>query len=412
MDHVMPVILGGPADCIKPRKPLRSAAWSRYVPGMAEADAPRDLVLLGAGHAHLAVLRGFARRPAPGLRITVIAREARSLHAGMLAGLIRGDCNFAEAHVDLAPLTAAAGAQLVVAEATAIDPVRRAVRLSGLREIGFDLLSIDIGAIAAMPPDAGTPVRPIGAFLHRLDAVIAALPPGGRLAIVGGGPAGTELALAVRRRFAARVVLVCASAEPLPAAPRRAQAIARAALNRAGVELAFGVRALGFADGRVRLSDGSALDAGAALWATEAVGPGLLRASGLACDQDGCVIVDRTLTSASHAGIFAAGDCAAIRGVPRPKGGVWAARAGETLAENLRRAAQGRRPCRWRPPRSALTILGLGDGTALAWRNGIAVSGAAVWRWKNRIDSGWMAQHVTPLDEVPAARQFRASPPG
>lgn len=354
----------------------------------------RDLVLLGAGHAHLEVLRRFAERAEPGLRVTLIAREPRSLYTGMLPGLIRGDYAFAEAHVDLAPLAAAAGAALVLAEATAIDPVRRAVRLAGLREIGFDLLSIDIGGVPDMPADGGTPVRPIGGFLHRLDAIVTALPASGRIAIVGAGAAGTELALAVKRRFGVSVTLVSATIEPLPAAPARARAAARAALTGAGVELACGVRAVGFALGRLRLSDGSALNADAALWATGAGGPVLLRASGLACDANGCVLVDRTLTSVSHRGIFAAGDCAAIRGAARPKAGVWAVRAGAPLADNLRRAAQGRRPRRWHPQRTALAILGLGDGTAIAWRNGLAFSGTTAWRWKDRIDRRWMARYA------------------
>ena len=34
-----------------------------------------DIVLLGAGHAHVEVLRRFARRPAAGMRLTLIARD-------------------------------------------------------------------------------------------------------------------------------------------------------------------------------------------------------------------------------------------------------------------------------------------------------------------------------------------------
>jgi selenide,water dikinase len=34
-----------------------------------------DIVLLGAGHAHLEVLRRFALRPEPGIRLTLIGRE-------------------------------------------------------------------------------------------------------------------------------------------------------------------------------------------------------------------------------------------------------------------------------------------------------------------------------------------------
>ena len=223
------------------------------------------------------------------------------------------------------------------------------------------------------------PVKPIGQFLARLSALEATLQPGARIAVVGGGAGGTELALALARRYRERVriVLVCDTPEPLAGAPPFARRVVRAALVDAGVELACGVQAGAWADGRLALSDGSFLEVGTALWATGVVGPAFLAASGLACDAAGCARVTATLRSVSHDFVFAAGDCAAIEGNPRPKSGVWAVRAGAPLAANLRRAARGRALRRWRPQSDALAILGLGDGRALAWRNGVAVAGRA-----------------------------------
>ncbi len=143
------------------------------------------------------------------------------------------------------------------------------------------------------------------------------------------------------------------------------------------MELACGVKAGAWTDGKLALSDGSFLEVATVLWATGVVGPAMLAASGLDCDAAGCVRVYATLRSVSHDFVFAAGDCAAIEGNPRPKAGVWAVRAGAPLAENLRRAARGRALRRWRPQAEALAILGLGDGRALAWRNGVAVAGRA-----------------------------------
>ena len=368
-----------------------------------------DLVLLGAGHAHVEVLRRFAMRPEPGVRLTLIGREAETPYTGMLPGLIRGDYTFDEAHIDLAPLAAGARARLILAEATAIDLADRRVTVTGRPAVPFDLLSIDVGGAPAMPPGPGVPVKPIGQFLARLAALEAELRQGARIAVVGGGAGGTELALALARRYGtrARIVLVCDTPQPLGTAPSYARSVARAALVNAGVELACGVTAGTWADGRLALSDGSFLEVATVLWATGVVGPAILGAAGLACDAAGCVRVDDSLCSVSHGFVFAAGDCAAIEGNPRPKSGVWAVRAGPWLAGNLRRAARRRRLVRWRPQAQALAIVGLGDGRALAWRNGIAAAGRPVWRWKDWIDRRWMRMYQQPMAPMAGADPMR-----
>lgn len=360
-----------------------------------------DIVLLGAGHAHVEVLRRFALRPEPGVRLTLIGREPETPYSGMLPGLIRGDYAHEQAHIDLAPLAAAARARLILAEATAIDLQARSVAVPSRPAIAFDLLSINVGGSPTVPSGAGrtgadVAVKPIGRFLDRLHGLEAELTPGARVAVVGGGPGGVELALALAARFAGRhrLVLVSATREPIVSAPASARRAVRRALAAAGVELACGVAATGSQAGRLSLSDGRCLDVAATLWVTGVAGQGFLAASGLACDQVGCVRVDATLRSVSHPFVFAAGDCAALEGDPRPKAGVWAVRAGPPLAGNLRRAARRRSPKAWRPQRDALVILGLGNGRAVAWRNGLAVQGRAAWRLKDRIDRRWMRMYT------------------
>jgi selenide,water dikinase len=355
-----------------------------------------DIVLLGAGHAHVEVLRRFAIRPEPGVRLTLIGREPETPYSGMLPGLIRGDYTHQEAHIDLAPLAAMANARLVMAEVTAFDPEERTVTIPGRPSIDFDLLSVDVGGIPVAPPGAGIGVKPIGGFLKRLQRLEADLPAGGRIAIVGGGPGGVELALALAARFAGRfrLVLVSATPEPLAVAPAAVRRAVRHALVDAEVELICGVAATALDTGRLLLSDGSFVHVATALWATGVEGPAFLAASGIACDGAGCIRVTNDLRSASHKHIFAAGDCASVEGDPRPKAGVWAVRAGAPLAANLRRAAKGHALKPWKPQRDALAILGLGHGRAVAWRNGIALQGRKIWWLKDRIDRRWMRMYT------------------
>src|SRR5690348_1314024 len=104
------------------------SSWSadrlRRVLQQRRKPAGRDvaeIVLLGAGHAHVEVLRRFAMRPDPTIHLTLIGREPETPYSGMLPGLIRGDYTFDQAHIDLAPLASMAQGRLIVAEAEAID---------------------------------------------------------------------------------------------------------------------------------------------------------------------------------------------------------------------------------------------------------------------------------------------------
>lgn len=362
-----------------------------------------DVVLLGAGHAHVEVLRRHAMRPQDGVRLTLIAREPHTPYSGMLPGLIRGEYDFDAAHIDCARLAAAAGARLVMAEAQAIDLAAGRVRFAGRAGVGFDLLSVDVGGVPAMPPDAGVPVKPIGRFLDRLAALEDTLLPGARIAVVGGGAGGCELALALTSRLRGRAAItLIAGRGLLPRAPAGARRRVAAALAASGIET-LATEAVDCTAGCLRLADGRALPVAVALWATGVVAPALLAASGLECDAVGCVVVAPTLRSVSHAAVFAAGDCAAVRGAARPKSGVWAVRAGGVLAANLRRAVAGRQPRPWHPQRSALVILGTGDGRAVAWRDGWWFAGRLAWLWKDRIDRRWMDmyQRLRPM-QMPA----------
>src|ERR1700722_7205892 len=144
----------------------------------AQSPISTDILLVGAGHAHVEVLRRFAMRPMPGVRLTLVAREPATPYSGMLPGLIRGEYTSDQAHIDCAQLAAAAGARLILAEATGIDLENRLVTVGGRPDVAVDFLSIDVGGQPAVG-SGGLAVKPIGRFLDQLAALEARLEPGG-----------------------------------------------------------------------------------------------------------------------------------------------------------------------------------------------------------------------------------------
>ena len=369
-----------------------------------------DLVLLGGGHAQVAVLKQFAMRPLPGLRLTLVCRDVNTPYSGMLPAFVEGIWSEQDIHIDLVRLAAMAKARFIHAEATAIDADGRRILFADRPPISFDMLSINIGG----QPDLGAiegaaehaiPVKPISRFRHRLDDLISDGYPR-RIAIIGGGAAGCELALALAKRWQSDsgirpdISIFGRAARLLPEMPPRAARIMYNALNNAGCVVRCGTEVTLIEQGALHLADGSHHEFDAVFLVSAVAPPAWLTGSNLMLDDAGFIAVGPTLQSRSHDHIFAAGDIAALTDNPRPKSGVYAVRAGPVLADNLRHFATGRRLRRWRPQSKALALVSTANGKALAVRGNHTSHSRAGWWLKNWIDRRWMAKY-TQLSMVP-----------
>ncbi len=379
------------------------------------------LVLVGGGHAHAEVLRTFGIDPLPDVRVTLVAKEIQAPYSGMLPGLIAGHYAAEECHIDMIRLAAFAGADVVHGEADGVDAAAGRLSIRGRPPLGFDLLSLDVGltpSTAAVKGAAqfGLAVKPISTFWPRWNDVLdKVLEPGGprRFAVVGGGPAGYELVLAIRNR-------VLAEAKALPDGERfafalvtqgrlletvgeRARRMAREELARAGVALVENERVEEITAAGLTLASGRRLPCGVPVLCTEGAAPPWLAASGLACDELGFALVRPTLQLVDHDNVFAAGDCASLLGRPLPKAGVFAVRQAPVLADNLRRRSRQRPLRTYRPQTKVLALLSNGRKSAIATRGRWAFRGASMWWWKDAIDRRFMRRfHDLPdIDRSP-----------
>jgi len=357
------------------------------------AVAPvRDIVLLGGGHANVQVLRRFGMRPEPGLRLTIIAREPHSPYTGMLPGYVAGAYDWDDIHIDLAKLARFADARFIAAEASGIDTAQRRILFPNRPPLRYDVLSINTGGVPGerFASDFVTPVKPIGRFLPTWHELTANGSPPVRLGIVGAGPGGVELALAINHRYpGTRCTLLDANEEILRGIAPKARRRLQDALKDRGIAVVTGTRVTQALDGQLIAGDTS-IGVDHALWTTGVEAPAWAAESGIDTNAGGFVAINEYLQSTSHPEIFSVGDVSHSVGQPRPKSGVYAVRQGPFLAENLRRFATGRELRRFRAQRHAMAIVGLGVGNAVASRGRVHASGAWVWSVKQWIDRRFM----------------------
>lgn len=205
---------------------------------------------------------------------------------------------------------AALGIDMVLGtEVMAIDRAARTVALADGRTLPYSRLLLATGA---RPRRLTLPGHEQALYLRRFDDALALRPllrPGTRLAIIGGGFIGLELAAAAVARGCAVTLVEALPRILMRGVPAEIAAVIAARHRAAGIDLRTGVGIERIEPGAVVLADGSRIAADAVIAGIGAVPEtALAEAAGLAVDNG--IAVDATLATVDP-DIFAAGDCAA-----------------------------------------------------------------------------------------------------
>ena len=359
------------------------------------------LLLIGGGHAHVAVLADWIKRGRPA-RTTLITPSPTLRYSGMVPGWLSGEHDRDAGLVDLAGLAERAGVDLVLDRCVGISGANQTIATASSGSMSFDVASLDTGGVgrahAILGEDARIiDVRPIDGFVEKIakwrDEQAIDSP---RIAVVGGGAGGVELAFGLRNLSRVEgkpdVTLVAGALGLLPE-------FSSAVTNRVRRELRDQQIELIEAD--ASMNDGK-LHAGRLLEPVDLIVAALGSAApvrsdavDLAADAHGFIEVDPYQRSTSHPNVFAVGDVAARQDRDVPRSGVHAVHAGKILAANLRSALTGGQPSRSYVPRpTSLYLLSTGNGSAIGSYGPLAFQGRWVAKLKRRIDKGWIASYA------------------
>ena len=360
----------------------------------------RHLVLVGGGHAHMTVMLKvdeFVRR---GHRVTLIGPSPYHYYSGMGPGMLSEIYRPQDIRFHVSKMVQDRGAAFIEGTVKRVDPKRRKLFLSTRKEIGYDVVSFNIGS--SVPAEALTggdknviTVKPIVNLLRAQQTILELLQKGEpRLLVIGGGPAGLEISANCWRLvhdYASRAhITLLAGPQLLPSVPQKVRQIAIQSLASRGITVAEGPFVKRITRGSALTEDGREFPFDLAFLALGVRPAGLFKESGFAAGDDGGLLVNEYLQSLSYPEIFGGGDCISFHPRPLAKVGVYAVRQNPILYHNLMAALEGGELKPFDPGGAYLLIFNLGDGTGIYFKKSRVFDGRLAFYLKDYIDRKFM----------------------
>jgi len=348
----------------------------------------KHLVLVGGGHAHMTVMLNLAEFISRGHSVTLVSPSPYHYYSGMGPGLLGGTYRPQQVRFHIRKLVEKRGARFVEDRVTSIDGERRTLHLASGNTLDYDIASFNTGSgvplqlAGAQRGEGVVPVKPIVNLLQARRQLLQNM--GGKsqsLLVVGGGPAGVELAGNLWRLVnlaggQAQITLLAGS-RLLNRFPDRVRQLALSSLQERGVQVLEGGRATSVEKGQAELNDGRTLSYDLAFIAAGVEPSPIFGDSGLPIGEDGGLLVNEYLQSTAYPELFGGGDCISLQGQPLAKVGVYAVRQNPILHANLMAALEGRELTSFKPQPRYLLILNLGN------HRGILCKGR--WIWEGRL---------------------------
>lgn len=378
----------------------------------------KKLLLAGAGHAHIDLLRSIinSSEPPKHLQITLVTEQPQTIYSGMLPGWMAGHYNLADISIDAQALCEQAGVTFIQQSLAKVDAASGIVTTADDKQLDYDVLSLNTGAntdlrwlnkaqdqlpanteTAVVPtqfptqlPTQVVAVRPISLFIERWQQIIEEAKQSAcyQLAVVGAGAAATELVLAAQ--YALRRInpnhqayLVCGD-ELLSGFNQRFKKQVIKQLHRHKVQIVY-ERALGYSEGQLHTSR-QPLAIDALIAATGVTGSAWTKHTDLSTVDHGFIAVNEVQQSISHPNVFAVGDVATRVDQKMAHSGVHAVRGGAVEADNLLAYLADQPLHSYDPRLRTLYLLSCGDKYAIASWGDYSLQGRWVWQLKKRID--------------------------
>ena len=365
----------------------------------------KDLVLLGAGHSNIEILRSFGKKPIKNIRVTLINNSFTSTYSGMIPGYIQGIYEWDEINIDLMHLCNNFSHRFLIESVTKININQNLVHMENRPSISFDYLSINLGIQSNDKDINGAKencikLKPISSIKENINKLLTYNKERNKnkIVIIGAGAAGVEVALAIRERLRKEylyndIVLLSKNSKILNGFNNNAIYTAEKNLKKNNIKVLYDSEVINITKNYISLRNGSKIKCPFPVLATNAGPLELLKKSNLPLTKNGNIIINKKLLIQGKDNIFATGDIAEIIKNKTPKAGVFAVKQGKILEKNIRRAILNKNLINFIPQRTYLSIIGLSGGKALAIKSIFSCKSKYLWKIKKFIDKRFIKKY-------------------
>ncbi|MGE3975320.1 MAG: FAD-dependent oxidoreductase [Bdellovibrionales bacterium] len=360
-----------------------------------------NIVLLGAGHANLEVIKHLSPSARTKCRIVLVSESDRIFYSGLLPRHIMGEVKIDELTIDLTTFCKAKGVDLIISSAKSISPTKKAIDLQNGNSIVFDYLIINTGGettrLQTNAPFRTIYVKPLPTFIEQWREVQRICSSCQRLdfVIVGGGAASVELAIAIKLRLLNNNS-IGSSVHIITRGDRLCENYTSAIsteLERAtaalGIVIHYEENLTAIPESEIVLTDGKRLSYDYVFVSLPITPHEWNSKQSIDVDSNGYFLVDDYLRCSSN--IYAAGDCSKMKSYPNlAKSGVIAVRQGQYLAKHLDSVLNKNKILPFLPSKKQLNILVSGSAQALLIFGSVYFKSSLSLKIKNWIDQRYM----------------------
>ncbi|MBA2176759.1 FAD-dependent oxidoreductase [Halobacillus locisalis] len=357
----------------------------------------KRLLLVGAGHSHLEVIRKLKEEPFPNVEVCLLSPSTYQYYSGMFSGYTEGLYGLDDTRVNLKELTDAAGVHFVKKMVDRVLPERKKIVCKDRSVYPFDVISFDIGS-RSLPHDmedtVARTIKPNYEFVDQINHLRETHNP----LLVGGGAAGSELAMSIqaykeRKQIPGQVRLVSAN-RLLAEAPKRVSKKLESLITKKGIQVWENERVVEIHEHHIKTEQGNRIRHTGVLWLGGAIADPIFKSSGIGHDERGFAYVKDTLQFEDYTHIFGAGDCVTMSSYPDlAKSGVYAVRQGPVLWENLKNYLSEGELKAYQPQSQALYILSTGHKKGFFTYGLVTNHSHRAWKLKNKIDTQFMNKY-------------------